>query len=382
MSDVVEYHSGIVGAPAATLTTSGGVTAVLDACLVDGFNTVGVSGVTRVGGVVTVTTAANHNFSVGERVELSGANEAEYNGRWKVDTKPAANQWTFLITTVPTSPATGVISARHPPAGWSKTTVAVGVVVYRSGAGSLGHYMQVEDDNPYADANVTMRTRMAAGWTMLDSGSSLGEQRKVQKLAGSWNLIADDRTCYLIMGAANTFMFGEVVPYNASDAFHFFQSKGETEDVNQTARSGRHFPTAFYDGTVVNLSYMAPGLAWLRGNSQVGSFCNGHTLPNVSANEASAPKHLWQRLTTPNQADGSIPLLPMFGVEYSASTVLRGRFRGILHPLCAHASEAFVNNRLRLDDVLIGGLTKSIVIVRAGYQSVVQLAFDLGPTWG
>ncbi len=65
--------------------------------------------IARVGDVATVTAAA-HGFSVGDYVEIAGAEQEEYNGLHQVTAKED-NTFDFVVEDEPVTPATGTITA-------------------------------------------------------------------------------------------------------------------------------------------------------------------------------------------------------------------------------------------------------------------------------
>jgi hypothetical protein len=69
-----------------------------------------VTSITRTGYVATVTQTA-HGFAVGDEAFIQGANEIDYNGLQTVQTVPTANTYTFTVNGLPTTPATGTITA-------------------------------------------------------------------------------------------------------------------------------------------------------------------------------------------------------------------------------------------------------------------------------
>lgn len=69
--------------------------------------TIPVVGITRVGTTATATVGA-HTYKVGEKVKISGAAQAEYNGV-KVITAVTATTYDFEVAGAPVTPATGVI---------------------------------------------------------------------------------------------------------------------------------------------------------------------------------------------------------------------------------------------------------------------------------
>lgn len=68
--------------------------------------------ITQAGSVVTVT-ASNHGLMVGDRVNVSGANQLDYNGVFVVASVPTKDTFTYSITTNPVSPATGALSLQY-----------------------------------------------------------------------------------------------------------------------------------------------------------------------------------------------------------------------------------------------------------------------------
>ena len=69
-----------------------------------------VTSIDRENNVVGVV-CVDHQFSIGQDVYISGADQTEYNGVHNV-TSASVNEVTFVITTTPTTPATGAITAQ------------------------------------------------------------------------------------------------------------------------------------------------------------------------------------------------------------------------------------------------------------------------------
>ena len=398
--EIVFYHSAMTGAPSSTLTAAGAFINVLDACLKDGFNSNSISVLTQSAGTATATTSGTNGFNVGEWVEIAGATPSAYNGRVKVLSKPASNQFTFAIASGTSSPASGTMTAKYPGAGWTKSSGGTNIAAYQN-AGT-GHWMQIEDNNPYADGNLSIRTRMAAGWTSLDSATvQLGNQIKFLKLTGGWIVVADAKTCYVFFGniaASGTiysFVFGDIAPTYGADAFHFFSNTGEANGLASlgsetvafvlSAPAARFFPV---HSVVSGLSSSAEG-AMLRGVSQIGSpvpagrTTMGSSIARFPGGSACCVP---QEYSVPLTGDNSIPVSPMFCSEYSsAAYTLRGRFRGIYWPLGGLTS-GFTNSFQRLDSGLIDGVSQPLVLVNfnnfaAPTGATKQVAFQVDGAW-
>lgn len=127
------FASSMGGAP--TLNgTAGSLIAVLDACLVNGFNLKSVDTLTSTNGVATVTINSGHQFEPDQIVLISGCDQNEYNGEKKV-ISVTTTTLTFAVSGTPASPATtsSTISCKAAPLGWKKTYSNTNLAVYRSG---------------------------------------------------------------------------------------------------------------------------------------------------------------------------------------------------------------------------------------------------------
>lgn len=402
--EIVFYHSAMQGAPSATLNAAGALLAVLDGCLVNGFNVNSISTLTQSAGVATATTSGTNGYSIGDWVEVSGATPAAYNGRVKVTGKPGTNQFTYAVPGGTASPASGTMSSKYPPAGWTKTVAGTDIAAYQSGAGSLGHWLQVEDNNPYADSNLSIRTRICGGWTLLDTATTLGTQVKHLKLTGGWMVFADARTVWLFCGnigaqtRLRTIAFGEGSPFYEAD--EFFLSKPRESGTfqaiyNETSIAGlTEYPPSLFpwvapsSGTESNEAL----LLLLRGVSQIGGDARASisALPATSrryASSSSGVHALNQDLTVPSLADNTIPAVPIFVTEgISGQYTLRGRLRGAMLPL-GGLTTGFANSFQRLDSGVIDGVLQPLVLMtnnvlpNPSTGAPRQLAFRVDGAW-
>lgn len=393
--EIVFYHSAMQGAPSSTLNAAGAAIAVLDACLVDGFNVNSVSTLTQTGGVATATTSGTNGFAIGDWVEVAGATPTAYNGRVKVTGKPGANQFTYAIDAGTASPASGTMTAKYPGAGWLKTAGGTNIAAYQAGAGSLGLWTQVEDNNPYGDAHAGMRVRLAQGWTALDTATVLGTQVNTHKATGGWMVIADRKTAYCFFGpfggTVKSFHFGELTPFYVGDAFSAFISSGRnngpTSFYDEAASSpgsdyvGSNFPTA-------NGGSLDPGQSayHLRGISQVGGSVAASAIMMPGTNHGfggAGYAFRAQNLLVPSLADNSLPVSPIFNVENgggSSLLTLRGRLRGMHWPL-GRLSSGFVNGHQRLDAAVLDGVSQSALLVQCSLSGTRQLVFQIDGSW-
>lgn len=143
MAHVHKFKSTDAGAPA----ISGQVDtlrALLQALLVDGYNSKTVT-ITRSGAVATASSTA-HGFVDKHVLVHSGAGETEYNVQVEI-TRIDANTYTFPVSGTPATPATGTITAKVAPAGWTQPFTGTNKGAFLQPAGSNGFYLRVDDSN-------------------------------------------------------------------------------------------------------------------------------------------------------------------------------------------------------------------------------------------
>jgi len=84
-----------------------------------------ISTLTRSGSTVTATTANDHNLASGITVTIAGVNETDYNGDFVIVVSDSTT-FTYTISTTPSTPATGTITASIDLASISVTAVDFG----------------------------------------------------------------------------------------------------------------------------------------------------------------------------------------------------------------------------------------------------------------
>lgn len=157
------FKSTDSGAP--TLSgTAGDLVNLLDKLLVDGYNSKTIT-ITRSGSTATAS-CSGHGFVNNHRLLIAGAAETEYNGEFRI-TWVDANTFTFTVTGTPATPATGTITAKVAPLGWSVAYTGTNKRAYRQKAGTNQFYLRVDDTG-------TTSARVVAYETMsdVDTGTS------------------------------------------------------------------------------------------------------------------------------------------------------------------------------------------------------------------
>lgn len=144
------YDSTMAGAPALS-GTAGTLIGVLDACLVNGFGTVTLNSLVVAGNVATGTVSGGHGFAmiggaVGPVIRVAGATPSALNGDWRIASVPGSTTFTFATTGIGDQTATGTITAKRAPLGFSKAFSGTNKAVYRADdVTSSRLYLRVDD---------------------------------------------------------------------------------------------------------------------------------------------------------------------------------------------------------------------------------------------
>lgn len=165
---VMLLRSTDTGAPRLS-GTAGDITTLLDACLVNGYNSRTLTSITRSGTTATATFNAHGYAADGlSKIQISGANETEYNGTFTI-TNVTTNTFDFTVTGTPATPATGTITSVVAPLGWGKSFSGTNLAAYRSNEGtSTRLYLRVDDTG-----TTTARARGYETMTDVNTGTGL-----------------------------------------------------------------------------------------------------------------------------------------------------------------------------------------------------------------
>ena len=150
MTNQVKWmHQGMAGAPVLT-NNWGSLTALLDACLVNGFNLQTVSAITRTDSTATATLTAGHGFTVDQVMLVAGSDQPEYNGEFTV-TAVTSTTVSFTVNGTPVTPATTATSLtmKVAPLGFEIAYTGTNKRAYRSpNPRSNRPFLRVDDSLP------------------------------------------------------------------------------------------------------------------------------------------------------------------------------------------------------------------------------------------
>ena len=173
-TNVFLMRSTDTGAPSLS-GSAGAVIALLDACLLNGFNSKSVASITLSGTTATATFATAHGYAADglSQVAHSNATQAAYNGTFQIFNVTTLS-YQFTVTGSPASPATGTITAVQAPLGWTKPFAGTNLGVYRSAqVTGTQLYLHVDDTNPNADSYKTANIRGYETMNDVNTGAGL-----------------------------------------------------------------------------------------------------------------------------------------------------------------------------------------------------------------
>lgn len=265
---VALYSHDQAGAPQLSVL-AGSLIAILDAVLVNGFNSVTLTSLTRSGTVATATRSAGVTYRVGDLVRISGSSTTEWNADYKI-TGVGPTTFTFTVPATHAATAGGTISARIAPAGWEKPFANAGNVgCYRSAAafGGARGFLRINDNNysspsggwssgQTAEARLSQTMTALNTWTGITQAVVWPKTRRSDNPNGSvgWWIIADERRFYLFTESFSAtygadgepsqgtlrsapMFFGDINTYRAGDTGHCLLA-GLQDDTGATVNEG------------------------------------------------------------------------------------------------------------------------------------------------
>ena len=309
------------GAPVIQGNTPGGLIAVLDCLLINGWGLAAPQTLTVAAGVATATFASATAWEVGAVIEVTGATPAGLNGKWRVATS-SGNTLTFA-TTASDGTYTGTMGIKYAGAGWEKLFPGTNKAVYRSTdpTGSR-FYLRVDDSS-----GLFARVRGYEAMTDIDTGTGLFPlDTQIEAGGGYWHkastsnataipyLLAADAKLLLpamcigvASGATHTttavYGFGEGVALNpAGDAFATVLSCGSSSAIGYLNYGGLSGANA--DGSTSGAALFARGWQGLGGAVYARPVPEGGSLGALSGNDATLG-------VAPGRTDGAIRMARM-----------------------------------------------------------------------
>lgn len=350
------FCSDQLGAPlingvAGTLITA------LDAILVNGYGQVNVSSITRVGSTATVVTAAPHGFETGGVALIAGAVETEYNGEHQV-TVIDSTTYTFAVAGTPTTPATGSITSKRAPAGFSKVFAGTNKGVYRSNdLSSRRHFFRVLDGGTTSGGSREAQLWGYESMTDVDTGSGMYpltahypngffwlKSDTADAVGRHWVLVTDGKTVYHFayiqasmtnsaysIGSPGSNMngvaFGDVIEFKPGDAYASFVT-GCPQSNNFSVNQYCGFFNASTSITNGTPSLLQAFIAFARDFTAVP----GSRVGQVYASGLGSQLGMSAYIAYPHLIDNGFYMVPTLVTQGSPS-LIRGRMPGLFEPM-------------------------------------------------
>jgi len=236
----VKFFTSVMSGAPQSNGDAGTFVAILDACLVNGFGTVTLDSVVVSNNVATCTKSAGHGFAmtggIGPVIAIAGATPDALNGEWRIASVPSNTVFTFTTVGISNQTATGTITAKRAPAGWTKPFSGTNKAAYRSASPqSTGCYLRF-DDSMASGTDLNCSLTMYESMSDIDTGSGAGTALGMRRRTGTynftrtWKVYADSRAFYLLVntmsanngyGGSGHCFFGDLArPAAAADAWY------------------------------------------------------------------------------------------------------------------------------------------------------------------
>lgn len=377
------FRSTDVGAPLLT-GEAGSLINVLDACLVNGYGSVSISGITRSGAVATATTAAVHNYVTGNPIRISGAGQTEYNGDFAI-TVTGTNTFTYTVTGTPATPATGTLTALRAPLDFTKAFAGTSKAAYRLPAYSTQHYLQVLDDQTGANQRYALvrgfedmlsadagtgqfpATATQTNWAVKKSDTQSSASRP-------WSLHGDDECFWLFTHPTNVansegYFFGAIDSYKAGDAYHTAIRAANTLAVTLASGHGNDMTSVVSALGTTQTQYLA------RAYNQIGSpVAYGHMGDYGVSQQIGGTTG---GMDYPSPVDNGFYVAPIRVAEAAGGGVLRGQLPGLYQML--HNSVVGLDDGATVTGILgLPGRTLELHAIvngpgSAGYRATIDI---------
>lgn len=331
MSDNVRvFKSTDTNAPVLS-GSAGALITVLDACLVNGYNSATVL-IVRSGTTATVTQAV-HGRLVGDCVLISGANETAYNGEFYIVAIPDANSFTYTVAGSPATPATGVITAKKCPLTWTKPYTGTNLAAYLQGTGGNTRYFRV-DDTGTTSARALGYEAMTAISTgtgdfptaaQTSGGGFIPKSAVADATARPWWLFGNSKLFFFVADTNNAatlnlgICFGNFPSYKVADTYN---------EICILCTSANTTSLAAIDSTIATIAnhFITRTYAQTGTSITAGKHTDAAKVSSLNATMGSVG------LPYPNGPDGALYLAPLWITETTAGHV-RGTLPGLWTPL-------------------------------------------------
>lgn len=348
------FMSTDVGAP--TLNgVAGSFISLLTACLVNGYGDQTPTTITRVGSVATIN-KAGHGYLKHNRITMSGWNQVEYNGGFRVESVIDVNNFTINVTGTPATPGTGTTpSMRKSAAGWTAPYTGANLAAFKQPAALLNPVYYRVDDTTTTYAQVRGYEAMSAITTGTGEfptvasravSTTFPKSTTADAVARPWVILVSEGTVWVWVnanGAADatsaSFLcgFGDFISYKSGDAWNKFiigtgwngSAFSYSYQYNYSSALNPNMGTAVLGDHYIARSYTQLGTAITFG--KISDYAKSGGQPGIGStyNDSSG-----RGMAYPHPIDAGLYLAPIYFHEaFSGGCLLRGEVGGIWNPL-------------------------------------------------
>lgn len=345
-TNVKIYRSTDAGASAFTLygnvpgTTygAGGWIGILKACLVDGYGSQTASSVTITSAVATFN-CVSHGFLKGQCLLIAGATVTggSINGEVYV-TSVTTDTFTFATPGISDQTATGTITAKVAPAGWTEPyTASTNITCFKQGGGN-GFYLNIDETAVQVSRITPFESMTAIGiangtnafpTTAQVSGGLYANRSNASSTATrDWIIFATDRHLYCHVNStasatsadAMIWALTDLKSYKSADSYATLSIGG----TSATIASNSNFALmAAYNSSVAG-NYIARSYT----GTGTSVAANKHSVDRMDTNTQMGASGF----TYPYPVDGSILVT---SIRAGETTAPRGTLPGIWSPIHA-----------------------------------------------
>ena len=347
-------HSNMVGAPVLN-GVAGAMISLLDAALKDGFGSGTVDSVVIAGGIGIVTRSAGHPMEVGTVALLAGATVTggTINGEQKALTITGTT-WTFDATGISNQTATGTITQKVAPLGWTKAFTGTNLAAYKSSDVTATGCLLRVDDTGAQDARVVGYETMSDVNTgtgpfpssaQISGGGYWPKSATANSTARSWVLAGDGKLFFLFVQytAGSTLnsltaVFGDPLAVKSPDSYACMLACSEISPVG-TAAGTRNVSEFDYadQSTTPGTVFMPRAYTGLGGSVSMRK-----SFPLIVGSAGARSGNVTGGLPYPNYADGGVYIQSPYVLD-GPSLVLRAAVPGLYCSPQTIGSAVFTN---------------------------------------
>jgi hypothetical protein len=385
---VIWYHSEETGAPTLN-NVAGSLINVLDACLINGFNSKSVTSIVVASNVATATISA-HGYETGKVVQFDGATPSGLNGQKRV-TVTGTNTVTFPAPGISDGSASGTLTAVRPGLGWTKAYSGTSKAIYaRTDVAATAMMWRVDDTAAGVASATYARAVMVESASGIDTyvapsptaaqlsgGHYLGKGVS-NTTAKSWIVVGDELFVYVFLddltysfasnGGLHPHGFGDFISYRAGDAFGCMVGGGtSTSGITKMTSSSALGASVDTDGNrcIARLSNQLGGSIFA---DMVAIAPSGGLIGGSTAGAYPSPVN-----------NGIVIQRPVFLRETNASfgNPVRGEMPGLAAPV---GSMGLVNHKQVFSN-LTGFAGEMLCVTTLNQNSVGNVLLDITGPW-